>query len=157
MAEKREILRYHSRQLRIFVVAVWMISSKMRHSVAGKMSEKRSGAMEIRNVCCLLAVLSRAHLPWYEQSGGWIVNSSRAHQRPFPHRSKPSKSELETLNRVFPPDHLSFFLSRGSWTRVLKGDNAKLQKCNNRLVYSSLSGWEGVNIGELVNVLGVKK
>ena len=55
--EKREILRYHSRQLRIFVVVVWMISSKMRHSAVGKMSEKMSGAMEIRNVCCLLLVV----------------------------------------------------------------------------------------------------
>lgn len=55
--EKREILRYHSRQLSIFVVVVWMISSRMRNSVVGKMSEKMSGAMEIRNVCCLLLVV----------------------------------------------------------------------------------------------------
>ena len=56
-AEKWEILRYHSLQLRIFVVVVWMISSRMRYSVVGKMSEKMSGAMEIRNVCCLLLVV----------------------------------------------------------------------------------------------------
>ena len=56
-AEKREILKYHSLQLRIFVVVVWMIWSRMRNSVVKKMSEKMSGAVEIRNVCCLLLVV----------------------------------------------------------------------------------------------------
>lgn len=55
--EKREISRYHSRQLRIAVVVVWMISSRMRNSVVGKMSEMMSGAMEIQNVYCLLLVV----------------------------------------------------------------------------------------------------
>ena len=57
MVEKREIWRYHSQQLRIFVGGLTMISSRMRHSVVGRMSVKRSGAMKIQNVYCLPAVL----------------------------------------------------------------------------------------------------
>ena len=57
MAEKREILRCHSQQLRISVSSFGRISGKMRHSVVGRKSEKRSGAMESQNANCHLAVL----------------------------------------------------------------------------------------------------
>ena len=57
MAEKREILRYRSQQLRISVSGFGRFSSRMRHSVGGRKSEKRSGAMESQNANCHLAVL----------------------------------------------------------------------------------------------------
>lgn len=57
MAEKRGILRYRSQLLRIFVGGLAMISSRMRHSVLGKMSGKGREAMKIQNVYYPLAVL----------------------------------------------------------------------------------------------------
>lgn len=57
MAETRGILRYHSQEPRISVGGLAMISGTMMHSVVGRMSGKRSDAMETRNEYCLLVVL----------------------------------------------------------------------------------------------------